>query len=188
MSRLHRIQYLTVSGSQNGGTEPLAVATEDGRVVFYSTQETRPPGPDDPGSAIPVAQALAQLGGKPCGLTGRVKDFAILHLTEPEPWSDDLCVVTGGSDGAVRFWRVRRKELEAGQPGSPSSHEDMLTNNLHPRSVGTILKTYDTGNRITCLVAFVMQQPHGLSARGESESTSDGNETEESGNDKSDGE
>jgi len=153
-SKLHRVQYLDVSDSPDRTEIVLALSTDDGRLIFYSTSP-RADGAD-PESTIPDAPVHAQLGGPPSGLSGRVKDFAILSLAATPTEKEDLAVVTGSSDGAVRLWRVRRAELSRPSKASP------------PRQVGNLLATYETGHRITCLVAFVMQPPFlDVSAREE---------------------
>lgn len=144
-SKLHRVQYLDVSDSPDRTEIVLALSTDDGRLIFYSTSP-RTDGAD-PESTIPDAPVRAQLGGPPSGLSGRVKDFAVLNLTATPAGKENLALVTGSSDGAVRLWRVRRDELSRPSKISP------------PRQVGKLLATYETGHRITCLVAFVMQPP-----------------------------
>lgn len=144
-SKIHRVQYLDVSDTPDRTEIVLALSTDDGRLIFYSTS----PRTDevDPESSIPDAPVHAQLGGPPSGLSGRIKDFTILSLAATQAGKEDLAVVTGSSDGAVRLWRVRREELSRPSKTSP------------PRQVGNLLATYETGRRITCLVAFVMQPP-----------------------------
>ncbi|OXV10195.1 hypothetical protein Egran_02043 [Elaphomyces granulatus] len=144
-SKLHRVQYLDVSDSPDRTEIVLALSTDDGRLIFYSTSP-RTDGADLE-STIPDAPVRAQLGGPPSGLSGRVKDFAVLNLTATPAGKENLALVTGSSDGAVRLWRVRRDELSRPSKISP------------PRQVGKLLATYETGHRITCLVAFVMQPP-----------------------------
>lgn len=136
-SKLHQIKYITIDPTSDQ-PDLLAVSTEDGRVIFYSTTETQKP-EDDADSPIPLAVSVAELGGKPCGLPGRVKDFEIFNLKEyPAAKSDGLLVVTGNSAGSVRIWSVDAKDLTSkGQ-------------------VGKLLNTYETTNRITCLKSFVM--------------------------------
>ena len=134
------MKYVTIDPTSDQ-PDLLAVSTEDGRVIFYSTTKTQQP-EDNADSPIPFAVSVAELGGKSCGLPGRVKDFEIFNLKEyPAAKTDGLLVVTGNSAGAVRIWSVNAKDLSGnGQ-------------------VGKLLNTYETGSRITCLKSFVMLPP-----------------------------
>lgn len=60
--------------------------------------------------------------------------------------------MTCGSDGAVRLWSLRAEEFRAAESESSDAQGET-------RQIGTLLDTYETGDRITCMVAFVMQQP-----------------------------
>ncbi|RMD39647.1 hypothetical protein DV735_g5485, partial [Chaetothyriales sp. CBS 134920] len=129
------------------GQEALAVSTEDGRLVFFDVAQSRSEdgaeGKDsEDGEDVPNAAILGQLGGKEAGVEGRIKDFELLS------WPDDpaqAVIVTAGSDGAVKLWRLPFEDL--GKTKKQSS------------PVGRLLGAYETGNRITCLRAFVMQPP-----------------------------
>lgn len=152
----------------------LAVSTEDGRILFYDTTdiaETQRTEPDIQ-PEIPVVEAICQLGGSAEGLTGRVKDFEILKLSGPE----DYAIITGCSDGAVRLWTVRESDFvdepsipskSNGEASIPASSDDSKANGISStlpatRQVGSLLGTYEAGNRITCLKAFVMSEPESL--------------------------
>ena len=130
-------QMRWVSGAS--GEEMLAVSTEDGRVVFCGVDMERKGGTQDDVSDVPV---LGQLGGKQAGINGRIKDFEVLKIKDG---TSEVMVVTASSDGAVRLWRVSF-EASAGAGETISQ-------------VGKLIATYETGNRITCLRAFVMQPP-----------------------------
>lgn len=131
------MKYVTIDPTSDQ-PDLLVVSTEDGRVIFYSTTETQQP-EDDTDSPIPLSVSLAEVGGKPCGLPGRVKDFEVFNLKEyPAAKSDDLLVVTGNSTGSVRIWSVDAEDLTGKE------------------QVGKLLNTYETTNRITCLKSFVM--------------------------------
>ncbi|KAL1987676.1 hypothetical protein VTN96DRAFT_2917 [Rasamsonia emersonii] len=182
MSKLHRIKYFNFSQGDDGADELLAASTEDGRIIFYSTKETKPSDSEDSDSPIPDAQIRAQLGGKACGLSGRVKDFEILSLADLAAWKDHFLLVTCGSDGAVRVWLLKRGEFE--KPKSEPPNGDAIGAS-QPRQVGKLLSTYETGNRITCMVAFVMQKPEDPSAIGESEFESGSGEEDHDDDDES---
>lgn len=168
------MKYVTIDPTSDQ-PDLLVVSTEDGRVIFYSTTNTQQP-EDDADSPIPLAASVAELGGKPCGLPGRVKDFEIFNLKEyPAAKKDGLLVVTGNSTGAVRIWAVDAKDLTGnGQ-------------------VGKLLNTYETGNRITCLKSFVMlpsEDPSTLEDLDEDDDDDDGEEdaSEDSSSEDSDAE
>jgi protein MAK11 len=186
-SKLHRIKYVNFNQGNEGADELLAVSTEDGRIIFYSTKQLKSSEPDDSESPIPDAEIRAQLGGKALGLSGRVKDFEVLSLADFEPWKDQFVIVTCGSDGAVRLWLLRRDEIAKPKSEPPNGNAEN-----EPRQIGKLLSTYETGNRITCMVAFAMQKPQDPAAIGESEFESgsgeenhddgDGSSSEESDN------
>lgn len=169
------MKYVVRDPSADDG-ELLATSTEDGRVIFYSTKKLRKP-EDDSESTIPYAEPVAQLGGKPSGLPGRVKDFEIISLRdEPAGEEDDLLVVTGGSDGTVRAWQLHGNELV----GSNSSKGSKAGST---RQVGKLLGSYDTGDRITCLKAFVMLPSEDPSTLEDSETEKIESDTESDGSD-----
>ncbi|RAL05850.1 putative 60S ribosome biogenesis protein Mak11 [Aspergillus ibericus CBS 121593] len=164
-SKLHQMKYINPNPSSDDSDELLAVSTEDGRVIFYSTKQVQdaPEGDDSP---IPYAEAVAQLGGRAAGFPGRVKDFEILGLNDQRAaGKDDLLVVTGNSEGLVRVWLLHGKDLTRAdtKKKSPGNKEKKDV------QVGKLLNAYGTGNRITCLKAFVMLPPEDPSTLEDSE-------------------
>ncbi|KAI9367899.1 WD40-repeat-containing domain protein [Aspergillus egyptiacus] len=146
-SKLHELKYVSVT-SEKDAEELLAVSTEDGRVIFYSTKKLRQPEENDE-SSIPQAEPVAQLGGKTRGFSGRVKDFEILSLEgQHGAKNGDFVVITANSEGVVRVWQLLGTELRRSATERPSDVKDI--------QVGKLLNSYETGNRITCLKAFVM--------------------------------
>ncbi|CEL02695.1 hypothetical protein ASPCAL03860 [Aspergillus calidoustus] len=142
-SKLHAIKYVPISSG-----ELIAASTEDGRIIFYSAHKLREPEEGDE-STIPYAEPVAQLGGKSQGFPGRVKDFEILSLEgQPGAKSGDFAVVTANSEGVVRVWRLLGMELRMTGRKKSGDAKDL--------QVGKLLNSYETGNRITCLKAFVM--------------------------------
>lgn len=143
-------------------------------MIFYNTKETS----DANDSSIPDAKLITQLGGKSSGLSGRVKDFEILDLADIENWKQNFLLLTCGSDGAVRVWLLKtQSNTKANKQDSKKSSE------LAYR----LLDTYETGNRITCMVTFVMQRPHALDEIDGSDLESDDLEDEpEASSDESD--
>ncbi|KAL4878506.1 WD40-repeat-containing domain protein [Aspergillus karnatakaensis] len=176
-SKLHEIRYVSL-GSSNDDSELFAVSTEDGRIIFYSTKSLRQPEEDDD-SSIPYAEPVAQLGGRAHGFPGRTKDFAVLSLKgQPGVTDDDFAVVTANSEGVVRVWLLLGSELRKQSSGA----DDIKT--------GTLLDSYETGNRITCLRAFVMLPAEDsiLEDLEDSESSFDEESEEDSNSEESDAE
>lgn len=104
------MHYLALSEDEDNKTKNvLAVSTEDGRIMFYSTGSTTESETMQASSKqeIPLCEAIGQLGGAGEGLTGRIKDFEILK----PPDSRSLLIVTGNSDGAIRLWLLDEGEF-----------------------------------------------------------------------------
>lgn len=178
-SKLHQMKYIAVDPTSDDGKDLIAVSTEDGRLIFYSTEKLQQ-AEDDPDSSIPFAGTVAQLGGKAAGLPGRVKDFEIFNLKDvPAAKKSGFLVVTGNSDGAIRVWMVDEKDLTGQQP--LDSRDDTNT-----PQVGRLLNTYETGNRVTCLKGFVMlasEDPSTLEDSEDEEGEGEGESAEESSDD-----
>ena len=170
---------MTLPGTDGETNDLLAVSTEDGRIMFYDTSDVVETQTTKPATntQVPILKAICQLGGATEGLTGRVKDFEILKPAG----SEDLIIVTGSSDGAVRLWTVNESELV----DEPSTSRDLndevsisanggigkangnATNLPTARQIGLLLGTYEAGNRITCLKAFIMSDPESLKTSSE---------------------
>ncbi|KAL4890911.1 WD40-repeat-containing domain protein [Aspergillus ambiguus] len=164
-SKVHQLKYVALDASAEDSEELLAVSTEDARVIFYSTKKVHKP-EDEDDSPIPYAEAVAQIGGRACGVPGRVKDFDILSLQdEGKSLKNDFLVTTGNSEGAVRVWYLRGEELM----GTTQSKKTKGEKGSPVPQVGKLLGAYETGYRITCLKAFVMLAPEEPSALVESE-------------------
>jgi protein MAK11 len=148
-SKIHQLGYVKVTKEREA--QVLAVSTEDGRLCFFSTRNedliTPPPTLEGKEAPLPAAKLIAQLGGKDAGLEGRIKDFKILPTTT-ESKGEGAIVVTASSDGAVRLFRISPSEDLISSKGEDRSEK--------ARQIGSLLGTYETGNRITCLEAFVM--------------------------------
>jgi protein MAK11 len=141
-SKIHQLDYIQVEEDED--IQVLAVSTEDGRILFYSTRHgdlVTAPTAEGKEAPLPSAKLIAQLGGKDAGLSGRIKDFTVLNAGEGS--SEDIFILTAGSDGSVRIWKL-----------TPLA--DLMPHNGKVKQVGNLLGTYETGNRITCLKAFVM--------------------------------
>ncbi|KIV94319.1 hypothetical protein PV10_02095 [Exophiala mesophila] len=149
LTKVHKIAYVALRNSSNEELAVLAVSTEDGRVLFYTSDEVisskndKNPVED----TISDATLLGHLGGKDGGVTTRIKDFEILDFGSTSPGPANLVVVTASSDGAIRLFSV---------PGI-----DLVNKKKEGGSfqMGQLIGLYETGNRITCLKAFVMLPP-----------------------------
>jgi protein MAK11 len=166
------MKYVSPPADGDRKGDVLAVSTEDGRVVFYSTEDLQTAEEDE--STISYATPLAQVGGKQAGLPGRIKDFEILSLGEQaKEYRDGFLVVTGNSDGVVRIWKIAEKDIVLQEPIKDTKDTT--------RQVGRLLSSYETGNRITCLASFIMLPAEDPSTLDDSEE--DEEEEEESSSD-----
>ena len=152
-TKLHQLCYITTSDEEE--TSVMAVSTEDGRILFYSTS------PDDLIKAaitegkelpLPSGKLVAHVGGKEESISSRIKDFRVLRLDDE---AQSLIIVAASSDGSIRLWKLSIAELKS-------------TDMKKSRQVGSSIGGYETGNRITCVTAFVML-PQADGAEEESE-------------------
>ena len=171
--KIHKFEFVEVSEE----VAVMAVATDDGRIAFFSTRaddltlpgEAPAPNTKESTSSSPpklaIAKPLGYVGGKAAGVEGRVKDFLIIKSTVNKGL---LYAVGGSSDGKVRVWRVDATTLEKAALSSPKEK---------PEPIGSLLGTYETQNRITCVAAYLMiPRPDGLE---DSEDESEESEEEE---------
>lgn len=149
--KIHELCYVATD-EEDGAL--LAVSTEDGRIMFFSTKsedltETQKPAGDKKKTPkLSVAKFVAQLGGKEAGVSGRIKDFTVLRQTSD---SEELFFACGSSDGKVRVFKTSTGELNKARKATETTQ------------VGKLLGSYETQNRITCLEAFVMiPRPEGV--------------------------
>lgn len=151
-------QFFYVAADEDKDATLLAVATEDGRILFFSTKTsdlTEPETSDDKKASLPIAKLVAQIGGKDAGVTGRIKDFVVV---QSQVEAGMLYVAGGSSDGKLRLWKLTGRDL-SGQE---------------------LLGTYETQNRITCMAAFLMiPRPEGV----EDSDDEEGEESESEGED-----
>jgi protein MAK11 len=146
-TKIHQMHYLP----SESHSSLLLLSTEDGRVMLYDTSATSASneeiktlrGKDE----VPSSKLIAQIGGPGAGISGRVKDFAILPLSETD--SSIFLIITGSSDGTVRTWSLNIEELE-------DDAESEQGKGFTAKQVGKLVGTYTTGTRITCLNAFTM--------------------------------
>ncbi|KAL2271917.1 hypothetical protein VTJ83DRAFT_1288 [Remersonia thermophila] len=185
-TKVHEVKYVEID--QGKEESVLAVATEDGRVVFVSTAKEDLVAPPPPAAAkagddghdkkknaptVPTAKPRGQLGGREAGVTGRIKDFVVLPVEDEDDGKRSFFVVTAGSDGRIRVWHFSAAELGTDAAGTKTEAE--------PKQVGRLLGAYETQNRITCLGAFIMiPRPAGAE---ESEYEFESEESEDSDSD-----
>lgn len=149
LTKLHQMHYIKAAEI---GVNQLALSTEDGRVLFYAASKVDSMNEDGDApstDSLPDAQLVAQLGGKEQGVTGRVKDFEIVPIPSEPEQAASLAIVTASSDGTIRIWHVNASALVESRYASLKA----------PAQVGKLIGTYETGSRITCLKAFLMQAP-----------------------------
>ena len=174
-TKIHQMRYTDCKTPNSSGRELLTVSTEDGRLLFYSTVTSESHKEDEETdkrttSSISDCVLLAQLGGRSLGVTSRIKDFEILRLSIEKEHPSKTVAITGCSDGSLRIWLLDEKELPdkvvyangATEPEDTTNGHGTGTNGtLGPdiQQIGKLIGTYETGNRITCLKAFVLLQP-----------------------------
>lgn len=133
--KIHQVCYVEVAEEK----EMLAISTEDGRILFFSTREEdlSEDGKDEEKETLKSARLVAQLGGKAASIEGRIKDFSVLKNGE------DFVISTANSEGVIKVWSVGTEEL------SSKKGDDV-------KQVGKVLGTLETNNRVTCLVSYAM--------------------------------
>ncbi|CAK7221059.1 Protein mak11 [Sporothrix curviconia] len=193
---------------QTGLFSLLAVATEDGRILLCSTRPedvVTAPAPaasaaaasadaQKPAAApLPSARLIGQVGGGAsggaAGPTGRVKAFKILPVLEPVAAAAGRLqrawyVVAASSTGALCVWKITGKELRSAWKNSSAVSAVSASGSAAAAPaaplLGTLLGTYKTQDRITCVEAFVMiPRPDGV----EDSDVEEGGEEDESEDD-----
>ncbi|KIV77534.1 hypothetical protein PV11_09324 [Exophiala sideris] len=151
LTKLHHISYLSLPDASGNQMTLLAVSTEDGRILFYHTDNISPVPTNDANAKeelIPEASCRAQVGGKTAGISTRVKDFELLFSNDSPEKSESLFIVAASSDGTIRLIHLPLSDLR-----------DAVVKSKKAAELGTVIGTYSTGNRITCMKAFVMLPP-----------------------------
>lgn len=145
--KIHHFSYVTLD--EETGEALLAVATENGRIMFFSTKADDISKPDESSEAtLPVAKLVGFVGGE--GVSGRIKDFVTIRSTA-NPGT--LYVVGASSDGKIRLWTVQVDELRELAKAEKKEGEP----------VGVLRGTLVTHNRVTCMAAFLMlERPEGV--------------------------
>ncbi|KAI0597638.1 WD40-repeat-containing domain protein [Biscogniauxia sp. FL1348] len=175
--KVHEFCYVVTDSASDSAL--LAVSTEDGRIMFFSTKSedltSSKPKEDKKTESLPVAKLIGQVGGKEAGVQGRIKDFSILRV--PDEKGNHFIICTGSSDGKLRIFKLPVAELEEGRTSKA------------PKQLGKLLGTYETHNRVTCVEAFVMiPRPEGVEeSEDEFEDVSSQGEEEEDADDADEG-
>lgn len=183
-TKVHEVCYVSV---EEEGPSLLAVSTEDGRVLFFSTKvedlvpAEKKDDEEDDEERLPSAKLLASVGGREAGVMSRIKDFTIIRRAEA------FYVVGASSDGKIWIWRIGKTELLGAAKGkdkvkSKGKGKGKNEEKNEVTEVGSLLGTYGTQNRITCLESFEMiPRPEGVedSEVEEWEDESDEDEEEE---------
>lgn len=152
-TKFHRMHFVPQAGGSQSST--LAVSTEDGRILFFDMIKQ---GEDLDAKNLPSCRCVAQLGGPSADITGRIKDFELIELPAPATGGQPILVaITASSDGAVRLWNIPRATLATSQDVPAATTNGSKSDEaVHPQQIGDLLGTRETGNRITCLGAFIM--------------------------------
>ncbi|OAQ67971.1 MAK11-like protein [Pochonia chlamydosporia 170] len=140
-TKVHQFTYLTADE-----TSLLAVSTEDGRILFFSTKEDDLSPPEEANGkkgTLPNAKLVGFVGGKPEGVSGRIKDIVVLPSTLNE---GVLYLVGASSEGKIRVWTLQAKKLAAAA----------TKGNAAEKPIGKLVGTFESENRITCLTGYVM--------------------------------
>jgi len=188
-------------------TSLLAISTEDGRVLFYDTssleiEATQLPtnGKFVSPAVLPSCSLIAQLGGLSAGVSNRIKDFEILKpamADVSEELNTNLLIVTASSDGAVRIWLLDATQLNTPSRDdldSTATNGDVTTEMIpgsaqvngttaKTKRVGSLVGIYETGNRITCLKAFIMSGQQAAQDEEEVVAGAEGGQSPESDDD-----
>jgi protein MAK11 len=142
-TKVHRFTYVAAAGE----TSLLAVATEDGRILFFSTKEDDlSPAEEVNGKkgTLPNAKLLGFVGGKAENISGRIKDITVLPSEANE---GVLYLVGASSEGKVRVWI-----LQAGSLAAAAAKKDKADE----KPIGKLIGSLESQNRITCLTGYVM--------------------------------
>lgn len=166
-SKIHQIHYANRETGKPNQARILAVSTEDGRILFYSTNLNDSEGTtsSDNNRQIPLYPTVGELGGDVEGSKSRIKDFEMLNAPGSQGPSLSSFIVTASSEGSIVLWALdlgaTLKQLSSRiQPVEPSKGFNGCGIGSHAPTtsthIGRLLGRYETGNRITCLKAFIM--------------------------------
>lgn len=141
-TKFHQMRFIPDAESN----DTLCISTEDGRLLFFRVGGMSD---DVDVGKLPACPCVAQLGGRAVEISGRIKDFDLILPDNPK----FIILVTASSDGAVRFWKIDPLHIVSTEDKTPT-----------PRQIGELIGTLETGNRITCVGAFIMDGTTSLSS------------------------
>ncbi|GAM89184.1 hypothetical protein ANO11243_072210 [Dothideomycetidae sp. 11243] len=148
-TKLHHARFVP---THDKDVHILAVSTENGRVMFFDLdrhRDTAASGEPDAEKKLPMCECVAQIESATLSSAGRIKDFELFEVPS-SPDSFDMVFVTASSDGAVRLWAIDSAALVKSKDDPPAKA------GAPPKQVGTLLGVRETGNRLTCMTGFVM--------------------------------
>lgn len=147
---------------EKGYANPLAISTEDGRVIFFAADSKHTL---DPVSQIPICPAIGQIGGGIENFGSRIKDFEYLTIQGRQSPIRTPLIVTGSSDGVIGIWKLdllsnlgtlhASGQIVDAPNGINGQKLDWTIPEKIP-AIGQLLGKYEVGNRITCLKAFCL--------------------------------
>ncbi|KAG5931830.1 hypothetical protein E4U53_001577 [Claviceps sorghi] len=197
-TKVHQFTYITVD--EDAGLSLLAVATEDGRVVFFSTRAEHLSLPAEGGAitskdksatttdaasaaTLPVAKMVGFVGGPSENITGRIKDILVLPSTANR---GVMYLVGAGSEGSIRVWALSTEHLAA---AASSGGDSAAVGGEHEKPMGRLLGSCETQNRITCLAGYLMlPRPEGVEDSDDDDDDDDEDEDEDEDDDEDGGE
>ena len=150
LTKLHQIAYLVLPSAEDEGVSLLTASTEDGRLIFYRTEAQEHRDNRNTMESVEDAFQIAQLDSKSEGVSGRIKDYQFIHLPSTDTHDVAWMLVTASSDGSIRVWQIAEDALVA-------AARKKKTETVSP--MGILIGTYETNMRITCLGAYLMQEP-----------------------------
>ena len=175
--KIHQMRYFHSWKGGDGKGRCLAVSTEDGRIIFFSTAAPREHDDKDETTApslspgIPLAAPTGEIGPSLTTAPSRIKDFKILsrHLQDG---SHQYLLVAGSSDGSISIWQLDPSKFSVPPSSSSSIPSSEATNGTNgtttlnsseakakPPQVGSLIGIYHTSGRITCLEAMAVTLP-----------------------------
>ncbi|KAL7267523.1 Protein mak11 [Rhizina undulata] len=192
VSKIHQMKYVTLpttllpeSASIKDKTEieVLAISTEDGRVLFYSTAPASSANEDSESENPPnidTPTLLGVIGGRTIGMVIRIKDFTVLPISS----CNKVIVITGSTDGIVRVWDLGDKAGLANVEAQPTNGGKEEKEVDEVKQLGRLLGIYETGRRIQCLGGMVMggreeEEEEEVEDKSSEESSDDDEEEEE---------
>ncbi|KAI9718334.1 MAG: hypothetical protein M1828_006736 [Chrysothrix sp. TS-e1954] len=165
-------QDLGASDAVDGVTQTrsiLALSSEDGRLLFLDALVRADTDVGDANFAASDDQGprsialLCELEVPYDGPRTRIKDFMVVPEPAPGDLGAWLHIIAACSDGRVHLLHLQSSDVKCpsiqpvanGMNSNTSGSAEQITNGP-VRKVGTLLGTYETGHRITCLTAFTL--------------------------------